>query len=47
MRQTDKVAALEVEAVQLVASLLGVHDIFVYDEGRALSVVGTTLPDLS
>lgn len=38
---------MEVEAVQLVASLLGVHDIFEDDEGGAFGVVGDALADLA
>jgi hypothetical protein len=44
---TDEVTALEVEAVELVAGLLGVHDIFVDDKGGALGVVGDALSDLA
>ena len=45
--RTDKVTILEVEAVQLVASLLRVHDILVDDKGSALGVVGDALADLA
>jgi len=45
--RTDEVAILEVEAVQLIASLLGIHDIFVYDESSALGGVGDALTDLA
>lgn len=44
---TNKIAVLEVEAVQLVAGLLRIHDILVYDEGGALGVVRNTLSDLA
>ena len=43
---TDKVAILEVEAVELVTGLFGVHYVVVDDKGRALGVVGDALPDL-
>lgn len=43
----DEVAVLEVEAVQLVARLLGVHDILVDYEGGTLSVVRYALADLA
>lgn len=44
---TDEIAILKVEAVQLIAGLLGVHDIFEDDEGGALSGVGDALADLT
>lgn len=44
---TDEVSVLEVEAVQLVASRLCVHYIFIDDEGCALGVVGDSLADLA
>jgi hypothetical protein len=43
----DEVAVLEVEAVQLVACALGVHDIFVDDEGSAFGVGCDALADLA
>lgn len=46
MVENDKVAILEVEAIQLVARGFGVHDIFVDDEGGALCVVRNALADL-
>lgn len=46
-RLTDKVTALEVEAVQLVARLLRIHDVFIDDEGSALCVAGNALADLA
>ena len=45
--RTDKVAVLEVEAVQLVASRLGVHYVFIDNECSALGVVGNALADLA
>ena len=44
---TDEVSVLEVEAVQLVASRLGIHYVFIDDEGRALAVVRDTLANLA
>lgn len=46
-RHTDEVATLEVEAVQLVARLLRIHDVFIDDEGGALGVAGNALADLT
>lgn len=46
MVENDEIAILEVEAVQLVASGFGVHDILVDDEGGALCVVRNALADL-
>ena len=47
MVEDDEVAVLEVEAVQLVAGALRVHDIFVDDEGGALGVACDALADLA
>ena len=47
MVQHDEIAILEVEAVQLVAGALGVHDIFVDDEGGAFGVCRDALADLA
>ena len=44
---TDKVAVLEVEAVELVAGLLRVHYVFIDDEGGALGVGGNALSHLA
>lgn len=44
--RTDEIAVLEIEAVQLIARLLGVHHVLVHDEGCALGVVGGSLADL-
>lgn len=44
---TDKVSALEVEAVQLVAGLLCVHDVVIDNEGSSLCVGGNALADLT
>lgn len=45
--RTDEVSVLKVEAVQLVAGLLSIHDIFVNDECGAFGVVGDALADLT
>lgn len=45
--RTDEVAVLEVEAVQLVASRLGVHHVLIDNECGALCVVGDALADLA
>ena len=45
--RTDEISVLEVEAVELVASRLGVHHVFIDNEGGALGVVGDTLTDLA
>jgi hypothetical protein len=45
--RTDEIPVLEVEAVQLVASRLCVHHVFIDDEGGALGVVGDTLANLA
>src|SRR5689334_13798175 len=47
MIHTDQIAVLEVKAVELVAGLLGIHYVFIDNEGRALGVVGNALTDLS
>ena len=47
LRPTDKIAILEVETVELVASRLGIHHVFIDDEGGALCVVGDSLADLA
>lgn len=47
VRHTDEIAILEVESVQFVAGLLGVHDIFVDNESGALGSVGNSLADLA
>lgn len=44
---TDEISILEVESVQLVASLLGIHHILIDHEGRSLCAVGDSLADLS
>jgi len=43
MVEDYEVAVLEVEAVQLIAGALCVHDIFEDDEGGAFGVVGYAL----
>ena len=47
MIEDDEVAVLEIVAVELVASLFCVYDIFVNDECGALCVVGDALADLA
>lgn len=44
---TDEIAVLEVEAVQLVAGLLRVHDILEDDKSSALGVVRNALSHLA
>jgi len=46
-RRTDEVSILEVEAVELVASRLGIHYVFIDNECRALGVVGDALTYLA
>jgi hypothetical protein len=47
MCRTNEVAILEVEAVQLIAGLLCVHNILVHYEGCAFGCVGNALTDLA
>jgi hypothetical protein len=47
MLLTNEISILEVESVQLIASLLGIHHVFINDEGRSLCIVGDSLADLS
>lgn len=44
---TDEIAVLKVEAVQLVAGLLRIHDILVDNESGAFRVIGNSLANLS
>lgn len=44
---TDQVSALEVEAIELIACLLGVVYVFVDNECCALGVVGYALTNLA
>lgn len=46
-RLTDKVTTLEIEAVQLVARLLRIHDVFIDNEGSSLCVARDALADLA
>lgn len=46
-RRTDEIAVLEVEAVQLVARLLGIHYVFIDNECRSLGVIRNSLADLT
>lgn len=45
--RTDKVTALEVEAVQLVASLLCIHHVVIDNEGCTLCVGSNALANLA
>ena len=45
--RTDEVSVLEVEAVELVASRLSIHYVFIDDECSAFSVVGDALANLA
>lgn len=47
MLRTDEIPVLEVEAIQLVASLLGIHHILVNDKRRTLRIVCDALADLT
>ena len=42
-----EVTILEVEAVELVASRLGIHYVFIDHKGRAFGVVGNALTNLA
>ena len=44
---TNKISILKIEAVQFVASLLGVHYVFIDNECGTLCVVGNSLADLA
>jgi len=46
-RRTDEITVLEVEAVQLVARLLGIHYVFIDNECRSLGVICNSLADLT
>ena len=47
VKRTDEISILEVEAVQLIAGLLGIHDVLIHDKCRSLRIVGDTLTDLT
>lgn len=47
MKRTDKVTTLEVEAVQLVAGLLRIHDVVIDNKGSSLGVGSDALADLA
>ena len=47
MVEHNKIPVLEVEAVEFVAGALGVHDVFVDDEGGAFGVGRDALADLA
>jgi hypothetical protein len=47
VRRANEISILEVEAVQLIASLFGVHHVLIDNECRSLRVVGDSLADLS
>ena len=44
---TDEISILEVEAVEFVASLLGVHHVFINNECGAFGIVGNSLANLT
>ena len=44
---TDEISILEIEAIQLVAGLLGIHDIFKHDESGTLGIVRDALTYLT
>jgi hypothetical protein len=44
---TNEIAILEVEAVQFIAGLLGIHHVLIDDKRRPLCVVGDTLTYLA
>jgi hypothetical protein len=44
---TDEVAVLEIEAVELIASLLSIHYVLIDNEGSALGIASNTLADLA
>jgi len=46
-RRTDEISALEVEAVELVASRFGIHYVFIDNERCALGIAGDALTDLA
>ena len=46
-RHTDKVAILEVETIQLVTSLFGIHNILIYNESCPLCIAADSLTDLT
>jgi hypothetical protein len=47
VQRTDEVSVLKVEAVELVASRLRIHYVFIDNECCALGVVGDALADLA
>jgi hypothetical protein len=46
-RLTNEIAILKVEAVQLIARLLGIHHVLVDDIGGSFGLVGNSLADLT
>ena len=46
-RRTNEISILEVEAVQLIASLFGVHHVLIDNERCSLCVIGDSLANLS
>lgn len=46
-KRTDEVTALEVEAVQLVAGLLRIHDVVIDNKGGSLGIGSNALADLA
>lgn len=47
MRPTDEISILEVEAVQLVTSLLSIHDIFIDNKSSAFGISCNPLANLA
>ena len=47
MQQTNEVAILKVETIQLIASRLRIHHVFIYDERGTLGVICDTLTNLT
>lgn len=47
IQPTDEIAVLKVEPVELVTSLLGVHDIIINNVSGSLGVLGDSLADLA
>jgi len=46
-RLTNEIAILEVETIQLIARLLGIHHVLVDDIGGSFGLIGNALADLA
>lgn len=46
-QRTDEITVLEVEAIELVAGLLRIHYVFIYNERGAFGVASNALADLA